>query len=421
MIAPAGRLASSSIRRSQSATVVHSGFSTSACRSVARTSADDVDVGVVGVTTTTASHSPLSSSSLVVAGTAADVAGPRAAGRAASARVGVGDRRDDRAVDRGDVLDVLDTHHPRADHAVADGRPRAVTGLAKPRTAGCGNRARCREGHRLCRWLPSPVSMHSTCPRSACSSPWSSSAASRRRRRATASPSRRPRPSCRSWSAQLGVQLLDRGPSGSVATAAGVQLAPACAEVVAAAVALVDRGRGPARTSTAAWPIATTRHVADHFLPGWIAEGSLAGRAPRPDRGRHADRRADRAGGEAVLGFTDGPAAPLGLRSVVVGREQVVPVVGRSHPVVRPAPGPHGREPGRRDVGAGATGIGHPRRGRGRARRPSACGATGHRVEVAGVDGGAPRRHQRRGRRVPAPLSGRGGARRRGPARPPAP
>ena len=36
--------------------------------------------------------------------------------------------------------------------------------------------------------------------------------------------------------------------------------------------------------------------------------------------------------GEAVIGFTEGPGAPLGLRSVVVATEQVLPVVGRSHP-----------------------------------------------------------------------------------------
>ena len=41
---------------------------------------------------------------------------------------------------------------------------------------------------------------------------------------------------------QLGVQLLDRGPSGSAATAAGVRLAPACAELVAAAMSLVASG-----------------------------------------------------------------------------------------------------------------------------------------------------------------------------------
>ena len=33
----------------------------------------------------------------------------------------IGDRGDDRAVEVGDVLEVLDTHHPAPDEAIADG------------------------------------------------------------------------------------------------------------------------------------------------------------------------------------------------------------------------------------------------------------------------------------------------------------
>ena len=36
--------------------------------------------------------------------------------------------------------------------------------------------------------------------------------------------------------------------------------------------------------------------------------------------------------GESVVGFTDGPAAPLGLSSELVASETIVPVVGRDHP-----------------------------------------------------------------------------------------
>ena len=61
--ARAGGRPSSSIRRRQSATVVHSGFSTSACRSVARTSPTTSMCVWLGVATTTASHSPLASRS----------------------------------------------------------------------------------------------------------------------------------------------------------------------------------------------------------------------------------------------------------------------------------------------------------------------------------------------------------------------
>jgi DNA-binding transcriptional LysR family regulator len=130
---------------------------------------------------------------------------------------------------------------------------------------------------------------------------------------------------------QLGVQLLDRSPSGSAATTAGVQVAPACAEVVAAAVALIDRGEA-LRDEQGHLVLTTTRHVADHFLPGWIAGSRLHGvRIDLLEADTLAVAQTVRSG-EAVIGFTEGPAAPLGLRSVVVAVEEVLPVVGRAHP-----------------------------------------------------------------------------------------
>jgi DNA-binding transcriptional LysR family regulator len=129
---------------------------------------------------------------------------------------------------------------------------------------------------------------------------------------------------------QLGVQLLHRTPSGSAATPAGVRLAPACAEVVAAAVALVDGG-AMLREEQTRLTITTTRHVADHFLPGWIAACDLQDvRVDLDVADTLTVARTVRAG-EAALGFTDGPAAPLGLRSQLVAGEPVVPVVGRAH------------------------------------------------------------------------------------------
>ncbi len=86
--------------------------------------------------------------------------------------------------------------------------------------------------------------------------------------------------------------------------------------------------------------------------------------------------------GEADVGFTDGPGAPLGLRSEVVASEEIVPVVGRRHPWF-------GR---RRGVGAqdlvGAT-LALPPSGSGTldvvaaALAPFQFGAVGARVEVA--------------------------------------
>jgi DNA-binding transcriptional LysR family regulator len=130
---------------------------------------------------------------------------------------------------------------------------------------------------------------------------------------------------------QLGVQLLDRSPTGSVATTAGVRLAPAVAEVLATIVALVDRSDELQREQSRL-VVAATRHVAERHLSAWIAAADLTDvRIDLVEADTLTVAQMVRSG-EAVLGFTDGPAAPLGLRSELVEVEEVVPVVGRSHP-----------------------------------------------------------------------------------------
>lgn len=128
---------------------------------------------------------------------------------------------------------------------------------------------------------------------------------------------------------QLGVALLERTPTGSTLTDAGSRLAPVCGEALAAVTALVDRAES-IRTEADRLAIAATRHVADHFLPGWLAP--LAGhRVSVIELDTLRVARAVRSG-EVAIGFTEGPAAPIGLRSHVVAVEAVLAVVGRGHP-----------------------------------------------------------------------------------------
>jgi DNA-binding transcriptional LysR family regulator len=156
---------------------------------------------------------------------------------------------------------------------------------------------------------------------------------------------------------QLGVQLLDRGPSGSSATADGGRLAASCAEVIAGVVALVDRAE-MLRADRRRLTIATTRHVADHFLPAWISACELDEvRVELVEADTLSVAQAVRAG-EAVLGFTEGPAAPLAVRSEVVGGEQVVAVVGRSHEWYRRRRPLSAREVGRATLVLGRRGSG---------------------------------------------------------------
>ena len=129
---------------------------------------------------------------------------------------------------------------------------------------------------------------------------------------------------------QLGVALLDRSPTGSHATSAGRRLAASCTDLLASGTALVDRA-DQLRDEESHLAIAATRHVVDSFLAEWITGADLDGVSLdviESDTLRVA--QAVR-GGDAVLGFTDGPMAPVGLRSEIVATEDLLPVVGRTH------------------------------------------------------------------------------------------
>lgn len=130
---------------------------------------------------------------------------------------------------------------------------------------------------------------------------------------------------------RLGVALLERSPTGSTATAGGVRLAPACAELLVAAGALTDRAAS-LRDDETHLRIAATRHVAEHHLPEWTA--AIPFHDVRVDVVELDTLRVAQAvrSGDVALGFVEGPQAPVGLRSEVVATEQLVAVVGRSHP-----------------------------------------------------------------------------------------
>ena len=124
--------------------------------------------------------------------------------------------------------------------------------------------------------------------RCACSSTWSSSAACPRPPSATAWPSRRRRPSCRSWSASSACSCSTAAPTGSAPTAAGLRLAPACAERRRRRRRARRPGRDACVDEQRRLVVATTRHVADHFLPGVDRRRRPRRRPHRPRRGRHA-------------------------------------------------------------------------------------------------------------------------------------
>lgn len=130
----------------------------------------------------------------------------------------------------------------------------------------------------------------------------------------------------------FGGVLLERSPTGSVPTATGQRLAPACAEVLAAATSLVDRAAELRHDDAAHMTVATTRHVADHRLPDWITAAELHETRVEVIEGDTFTVAGLLRSGEAMIGFVEGPGAPLGLRSEIVATEPLVAVVGPTHP-----------------------------------------------------------------------------------------
>ena len=129
----------------------------------------------------------------------------------------------------------------------------------------------------------------------------------------------------------LGAALLERSPTGSVPTATGQRLAPACADVLAAGTALVDRAAELRHDDRAQLTVATTSHVARHRLPEWISVAELHETRVEIVEGDTFTIAGLLRSGDAMIGFVDGPGAPLGLRSQVVDHEPLIAVVGPAH------------------------------------------------------------------------------------------
>ena len=248
--------------------------------------------------------------------------------------------------------------------------------------------------------------------------------------------------------AQTGVPLVTRGPTGSVLTPSGLvvaewasRLLDQAAEVDAGLAALRADVRGRVR-------VAASLSVAERLVPRWLV--ALRGSGAGPEVVVDAVNSAEVAGlvreGRADVGFVEGPVAPRGCRSQVVGHAELQLVVAPDHPwaarnrpvearllaatplVTRergPARETRSRRrcgatgPGRRDRAAPAGAVHHGRdphrrrcrRRAGRAQRPRRLRRPGRRAAV-------PRRRARGGAepRVPRGLD-RGADTARGPTR----
>lgn len=142
--------------------------------------------------------------------------------------------------------------------------------------------------------------------------------------------------------AQTGVQLVVRTKHGSTLTAAGVLVAQWAARLLDVASEL-DAGlaalRHDLRTHVR---VSSSMTIAEHLLPGWLVslQALAHGRGEvAPEvvlTATNSDTVVEQVRqGEADVGFTEGPQSPRGVRSRVIGRDELVVVLRPDHPWVR--------------------------------------------------------------------------------------
>ncbi|WP_405494365.1 LysR family transcriptional regulator [Nocardia sp. NBC_00511] len=133
---------------------------------------------------------------------------------------------------------------------------------------------------------------------------------------------------------RLNLRLLDRGRTGSMLTDAGQSVVDLGRPVLDAAAALTE---GIARLHQAARPdlrVMASTTIADQRIPHWLT----ALRKLHPDLSmvlEVANSRQVTAAvhdREAALGFVEGPHPPTGLGSRVLVSDELVAVVGPTHP-----------------------------------------------------------------------------------------
>ena len=138
--------------------------------------------------------------------------------------------------------------------------------------------------------------------------------------------------------ARTGVRLATRTPRGAQLTSQGAvvvqwadRLLQVAAEVDAGLAALRQDSRSTLRVSA-------SLTVAEHLLPGWLVSlGAEAARRGEPVihvvlTATNSDHVIEEVrDGAADLGFIEGPKVPAGLRSRVVGHDELVLVVPPGH------------------------------------------------------------------------------------------
>lgn len=143
----------------------------------------------------------------------------------------------------------------------------------------------------------------------------------------------------RTMEALVGEALVSRSKRGSELTATGELLSQWAVKVVDAAAEL-DAGIASLRRDRSSHlDVAASLTIAEHLLPGWMVAlrvRQLKSGLPVTDITLTATNTANVVGlvsaGTVDLGFVEGPEAPSGLSHRRVGVDELILVVGPSHP-----------------------------------------------------------------------------------------
>lgn len=143
----------------------------------------------------------------------------------------------------------------------------------------------------------------------------------------------------RAAEAQTGVALISRTPRGSTLTPEGVVVAEWAARLIAVANEL-DAGLAAFRRDhKTRLRVSASLTIAEQLLPGWLValQAAARQRGEAPAEVVLTAANSETVAGQvsrglADLGFVEGPASPHGLRSRVIGHDELVVVTRPDHP-----------------------------------------------------------------------------------------
>lgn len=132
---------------------------------------------------------------------------------------------------------------------------------------------------------------------------------------------------------QLGLPLLNRGPRGSIPTAAGIELADLVKPLLDAAQSLVSWRSTALITGDSHLRVAASLTVGEWLVPEWLslrAKGDGIAVSLEVMNSSEVIERVRE--GTAEIGFVENTGPVGGLRMTVLGHDQLVCVVAPSHP-----------------------------------------------------------------------------------------